>query len=213
MLSEEIQPNVLVIDDEEAMRDSCRQILIKEGYTVREAIDGTSGLKIVREWKPDLVLLDLKMPGISGQEVLEHICETGESVATVVTTGYATISAAIDAIRSGAYDFLPKPFTPDELRSVVERTLKRRRDCLEAMAANKEKSEAVRYFISMIRHEVVTPLKDVRRKINNIENDLPRPVSPSIKEHLAYCSTTLERVGRMIEKWQGILQVDLKKNR
>ncbi len=208
MPSEQGQVKVLIIDDEEAMRDSCTQALLKEGYDIRSAIDGHGGLKMVEEYHPDVVLIDLKMPGISGQEVLESIGRYDDTIATIVITGYPTISMAIESMRYGAYDFLPKPFTPDELRSVVSRSLDRRNEYCRAESAKKEKSDATRYYLSMIRHEVVLPLKDVRKSLSALEAGLTRPVPMESKEKLAYCTTTIERIVRLIEKWQPLLETD-----
>ena len=202
---EDVSSTILIIDDEEAMRDSCQQVLAREGHTVHVAMEGATGLKMVKDFKPDMVLVDLKMPGVSGHEVLERIGQIDDRIATVVITGYATVSAAIDSMRYGAYDFLAKPFTPDELRTVVRRSLQRRNAFLEAEAASKEKSETVRYFLSMIPHEVVTPLKEVRKNLSRVEYELPNPVPGELREQLAYCTTTIERIIRLVEKWQSIL--------
>ena len=101
---------VLVIDDEEAMRDSCQQVLVREGYRVETAGDGESGLRKVREVRPDLVLVDLKMPRIDGMEMLGEITALDPTTVAVVITGYATVESAVEAMKCGAYDFLPKPF-------------------------------------------------------------------------------------------------------
>ena len=117
---------ILIIDDEEAIRDACSQVLTKDGYEVTAASDGITGLDLVRRLKPDVVLVDLKMPGISGQAVLERIGELDESIVCIVITGYATAHSAEEALRLGALDFLPKPFSPVELRSVIQRALDRK---------------------------------------------------------------------------------------
>jgi two-component system sensor histidine kinase/response regulator len=127
------KPKVLVIDDEESMRDSCSQILAKDGYQPETAENGTVGLDKVQDLNPDLVLIDLKMPGISGLEVLDKVREYDPSIISIVITGYATIESAVEAMKKGAYDFLPKPFTPDQLRIIIKRGLERRRlnPCVE----------------------------------------------------------------------------------
>jgi len=123
--------NILVVDDEEAMRDSCRQALSGDGNKVEVAEDGAKGLAMLEKESFDLVILDLKMPGLSGMEVLKKIKEHDTEVVVVVITGYATIESAVEAMRRGAYDFIPKPFTPESLRVVVERALEKRRLWLE----------------------------------------------------------------------------------
>ena len=117
------QANILVIDDDKAMRDSCGHVLTYDGYRVETAEDGDSGLRKIREVKPDLVLIDLKMPGINGMDLLEKIGNIDPNIVSVVITGYATVEATVEAMKLNAYDFLCKPFTPKQLRVVVERGL------------------------------------------------------------------------------------------
>jgi len=125
------QANILVIDDEETMRDSCRQALSRNGNRVEVAEDGLSGLAMLEKKSFDLVILDLKMPGLSGMEVLKKIKETEPEVMVIVITGYATVESAVEAMKKGAYDFIPKPFTPNSLRAIVKRALDRREIALE----------------------------------------------------------------------------------
>jgi len=125
------QANILVIDDEESMRDSCRQTLARNGNRVEVAEDGSKGLSMLEGESFDLVILDLKMPGLSGMEVLKKIRQYDPEAVVIVITGYATVESAVEAMKSGAYDFIPKPFTPDSLRAIVERALDRRDLALE----------------------------------------------------------------------------------
>jgi len=121
------EANILVIDDEETMRDSCQQTLSRDGSRVEVAEDGIKGLSMLEKELFDLVILDLKMPGLSGMEVLKKVKEKDPEIVVVVITGYATVESAVEAMKKGAYDFIPKPFTPEGLRLVVERALEKRR--------------------------------------------------------------------------------------
>jgi len=91
----------------------------------------------------DAVILDLKMPGLSGMEVLKKIKETDSEIVVVVITGYATVDSAVEAMKSGAYDFLPKPFTPDSLRVIVKRALEKRRLSIENILLRTELKERI----------------------------------------------------------------------
>lgn len=130
--------NILVVDDEEVMRDSCRQILSREGHNVKVAEDGHEGLELLKEKSFDLVILDLKMPGIDGMQVLEEIKQSSPETIVIVITGYATVESAVEAMKRGAYDFLPKPFTPGEFRLIVERALEKKRLVLENIYLRQE---------------------------------------------------------------------------
>jgi len=94
--------NILVIDDEATMRDSCRQALSRDWNRVEVAEDGLKGLEFLEKESFDLVILDLKMPGLSGMEVLEKIKEFDPKTVVIVITGYATIESAVEAIKKGA---------------------------------------------------------------------------------------------------------------
>src|SRR4030065_304610 len=133
------QHKIVIIDDEEVVLDSCTLVLEGGDYSVTTASDGASGLKLVEEIQPDLVFIDLKMPGIPGIEVLEKISKSNPTIVSIVITGYATVTSAVEAMKNGAYDFLPKPFTPDEFRLITKRGLERRKLMLETIALRKEK--------------------------------------------------------------------------
>ncbi len=117
--------DVVVIDDEESIREGCRQALETEGYRAVIAENGLDGLEIVTRAHPRVVLLDLRMPGISGVEVLERLPGIDPRIVPIVITGYGTIDAAVHSMRQGAFDFLTKPFDMDQLVGAVERGMKR----------------------------------------------------------------------------------------
>ncbi len=112
---------ILVIDDEESLRAGAERILSRMGFDVFLAPTGQAGLDILKKEPAGIVLLDLKMPGMDGMEVLKKISSMGKHILVIVITGYATIETAIEAMKIGAYDFIPKPYEPDQLRIVVNR--------------------------------------------------------------------------------------------
>ena len=125
------QTNILVVDDEKAMRDACRQALSRNGNRVKVAEDGATALVMVEKESFDIVILDLKMPGLSGMEVLKQIKAGDPEAVVIVITGYPTVDSAVEAMKMGAYDFVPKPFTPEGLRAIVKRALDRKELALE----------------------------------------------------------------------------------
>ena len=121
-----VEPNhasVLVIDNNEVMRTSCEQILTKSGYRVTAVADAASGLDLIASLPPSVVVLDLFLPNTSGLDLISHIRELAPDTAVIVITGYPTIETAVAAMKQGAADFLPKPFTPERLRSAVAAAL------------------------------------------------------------------------------------------
>lgn len=125
-MTEPSQPvPILVIDDERDIRDACERLLNRMECKVTKAPDGQTGLALLDQERPWVVLLDLKMPGIGGMEVLPAIRSRYPEVLVIIITGYATVETAIEAMKRGAYDFIPKPFKPDELRITVGRAIER----------------------------------------------------------------------------------------
>ena len=135
---------ILVVDDEPDIRDGCERILSRMDFEVLKAQEGEEALAKVDAHAPAIVLLDLKMPGIDGMEVLARIREHEPAVMVIVITGYATVETAIEAMKKGAYDFIPKPFEPDQLRIVVNRAREKLRLTRETekLAAERRKTLA-----------------------------------------------------------------------
>ena len=117
--------NILVIDDEENIRMTLQKTLSKQGYEVETALNGEDGLEKARKSEPDLILLDLKLPGMDGLEVLEKLEDHPASV--IMITGYGSVETAVKSMKSGAIDYLRKPFSPDEIREIVSEVLERRK--------------------------------------------------------------------------------------
>jgi signal transduction histidine kinase len=128
----EVAVRILIIDDEVGMREGCRRALASHGFQVSTAEHGVEGLRKLREGSFDLILLDAMMPGMSGLELLERIRQHAPDIICVMITGYATVDLAAQAMKQGAQDFLPKPFTSDELLAVVNRALAERQRRLAA---------------------------------------------------------------------------------
>src|SRR4030043_2464109 len=140
------QINILVIDDEQIMREGCSRILSKDGWAVICAENGKQGLGEIQSApeRIDVILLDLMMPGVSGMQVLDQVRTIDPNLLVIVITGYATVESAVEAMKKGAYDFIPKPFTPDQLRIVVRRALERRTFQKETEFLRKEREKSLR---------------------------------------------------------------------
>ncbi len=118
---------ILVIDDEPGLREGCRRILESEGYAVDLAEDGNQGLELLRKNPYDLMLVDLMMPVMGGLALMNEIKKLNIDIIMIVITGFATIETAVEAMKHGAYDYIPKPFSPEQLLTVVNRGLERQK--------------------------------------------------------------------------------------
>lgn len=220
---------VLVIDDEPGIRSGVSRILnnfrvtypfMDEDYTyeVTEAATGEEGIKIIDTDKPDILLLDNKLPGIQGVEVLDYIRQKKYDIIVAMITSYASLDVAIRATRDGATDFIPKPFTPQELKSSIENItkqqyLKRITDRMN------EEGKKVRYqFLSVLSHELKAPLNAVEGYLRMMQNkeagdridDYETPIERSLQriqgmrnlimDLLDFTKIRLERKEEKIEK-------------
>jgi DNA-binding response OmpR family regulator len=117
------ESSVLVIDDEVAVNNNIRKILAKKGYRVDQAVTKAEALEKIETRSYKLVLLDLKIPGVKGLELLKAVTESNPATKVIMITGYASIETAVEAARIGAVDYLPKPFTPNEIRQAADTAL------------------------------------------------------------------------------------------
>ncbi len=115
---------ILVVDDELFVRELLLEFLSSQGYEVSLADSGENAVKLVQTEPMDVVLLDLKMPGIDGIEALKQIKRIDPNALAIIMTGYPTIESSIEALRHGAHDYVIKPFKLNELKSSIERALK-----------------------------------------------------------------------------------------
>src|ERR1043166_9906035 len=129
---------ILVIDDEVAIRDSLRMMLEYEGYDFIGAATGQEGLALAEREAPDLVLLDVKMPGMDGLEVLDRLHAMHDTLPVVVISGHGTISTAVEATKKGAFDFIEKPFASERVLVSLRNALDQRQLRAEERRVGKE---------------------------------------------------------------------------
>ncbi len=202
------KPKILIIDDEETICDACSQVFIKDGYLVEISLEGTSGLEKIDNFKPDIVLVDLKMPGISGMEVLEKIAEKDRNIVLIVITGYASIESAVESMKRGAFDFLAKPFTPDELRIITRRALEKRRASLEAERLKREKERMRQNFISLVSHELRTPLVAVMQYLEVLGGGISGEVSKEQSKIINRMKIRLNELLKLIDRWLKLSRIE-----
>ncbi|MBL0732011.1 MAG: response regulator [Desulfosarcina sp.] len=175
---------VLVVDDEQDLRDGAERILTRLGCSVFKAPRGDIGLEIIEKEDVAIVLLDMKMPGMDGMEVLKRIMAMDEEILVIVITGYATLETAIEAMKIGAYDFISKPYEPEQLRIVIRRAREKLELKWEAEKLEKE------------RKKTLLDLDTEKSRIHTIVESLPNGVmvtnsdgkvvliNPSLLHHL-----------------------------
>src|SRR5438046_3532098 len=150
---ETTKPHILVVDDEMGPRESLKMIL-NPYYNVHLAERGGQAIEILGKYPVDLVTLDLKMPGLSGINVLEKVKQYDPDIEAIIITGYGSLDTAIEGLRLGAFDYISKPFDVNHILSLVRRGLERRN-------AKAKLRQVKSDFLSNISHELRTPLSVV----------------------------------------------------
>ncbi|MAS33000.1 MAG: hypothetical protein CL610_03260 [Anaerolineaceae bacterium] len=165
--------HVLVVDDEGAIRYSVSKTLQRVGYHVGEAASGEEALDLMKKSHFDVILTDIRMPGLSGVDLLKRIKDQAPDAIVILMTGYASLGTAVEALRLGAHDYLIKPSSSQDIRQSVargierSRNLKRRRALLDAIRSNV--SELTRADVDVVR----AALEDV-----DFEDEPPRMEQP-----------------------------------
>ena len=159
-----MKSRILVIDDEAAIRDSMRMILEYEGYEFVGASGGQEGLGLIEREGPDLVFLDIKMPGLDGLEVLPRIRAMDESLPVVMISGHATVSTAVEATKLGAFDFIEKPLASERVLVTIRNALDRSRLADENRSLKR---------VIEVRHQLVGESTGLKRVTDAIRRAAP----------------------------------------
>jgi signal transduction histidine kinase len=196
---------VLVIDDEPGIRSGVARILrdfhvtypfMDEDYTfeLKEAASGEDGIAIIENDMPDVLLLDNKLPGIQGVDVLDYIRERKYDIVIAMITSYASLDVAIRATRDGATDFIPKPFTPQELKSSIENITKQL--YLKRITHKlKQDGKKIRYqFLSVLSHELKAPLNALEGYLRMMQD---KQAGERIDDYAIQIDRSLQRIQGM----------------
>ncbi|MBU1569198.1 MAG: hybrid sensor histidine kinase/response regulator, partial [Proteobacteria bacterium] len=151
------------------------------------------------------------MPGISGFKVLEKICAGDPTIVNIVITGYATVSSAVESMKKCAYDFLPKPFTPDELRLITQRGLEKRTLVLETIALRKEKEMLREHFAAIVSHELKAPVSAIQQNLFALIAELSGKLTKNQKNQFERMKSRIEDLLKLIHTWLRVISADIEK--
>jgi DNA-binding NtrC family response regulator len=157
--------NILVVDDEEIVRDSLGSWLIDDGYEVSTAENGTKALEIfpTRSW--DLCLVDLKMPGIDGIQLMEEFRRQVPEQLVIIMTAYATVDTAVKAMKEGAYDYMVKPFNPEDLSMTIRKIIEHQKLVRENIFLRKELKKQYRLHDMISKNDRILEIFDLVRTV------------------------------------------------
>jgi two-component system response regulator AtoC len=179
---------ILVVDDEEDMLENCSRILDRLGYEPLLESDGGKGVVRFEQEHPVVTLTDLRMPGMDGLEVLRTIRQIDPDALVILFTAFATVETAVEAVKEGAFDYIPKPFSADQLRLVIERALTQRRLLEENRRLREQLTETYRFENIVGRSRPMAQVFDLIKKVAASEaNILVVGESGTGKELIARC--------------------------
>ena len=161
-------PLILVVDDEMNICQNCIKILSKMDYEVKYALSGYDALVLMDEYQFDVVITDLKMSHLGGMEVLSRVKASYPDTMIIVITGYASVSSAVEVMKMGAFDYLPKPFTPHELRSVVHQALVEREISLQNQKLRAKKKNG-----KPLSHQLVGESPKIKNVVSMVQKVAP----------------------------------------
>jgi DNA-binding NtrC family response regulator len=162
--------NVLIVDDEESICDSMSQVLRKEGHSVRLAAEGKEALRLFDNEAFQVVFLDLKLPGMRGMDILSRIREASPETPVIIITGYASIESAVEAMKRGAFDYMAKPFTAEEVRVVTKRALESRRLIYENIYLRSELEAKTEFDLVVGKSKGMQEVLDIVRRVSPTES-------------------------------------------
>lgn len=210
---------VLVVDDELGIRISISRILQKltltipdyeseVSFDVETAESGEIALAMIKEAPPEILLLDNKLPGISGIEVLEAIAPLNLDINTVIITAYASIETAVRATKRGAYDLLPKPFTPAELKGTIEKVTRHLLISRRAKELAAEKRKVRFQFISVLAHELKAPINAIEGYLRIIQDKSAGEKPEVYAELMERCLVRTEYMRKMISDLLDLTRIE-----
>lgn len=201
--------SLLIIDDEEGMRLGIERALKKftvklddsdetVGFDIHTAKSGEEGLESIQNSPPHILLLDNKLPGMSGIEVLDTLSQQEIDSLVIMISAYASIETAVRATKSGAFDFLPKPFTPEEVKNTVRKAAKHKITQIQAQQLAEEKRQVRFQFISVLSHELKAPLNAVEGYLKIIHDRSAGDNQDAYDHMIDRCLTRMEYMRKLI---------------
>jgi signal transduction histidine kinase len=193
---------LLIVDDEDIVIKSCHKVLGKSGYVIDSARSGEEGLRKAAATKYDVVVTDLKMPGIDGLEVLQRLKAANPQQVVVVFTGYANVSTARESLKRGAFDYVPKPFTAQELREVVANAVKKVDD---------RGSTAMLDLMAIVAHEFKSPVATVHTTAETLYRGYFGNLTPEQQHSLETVLRNCQYLEDIIRSYIDLTRMELDK--
>jgi len=217
-------PRILIVDDEALIRKSLTRVLAGRGFESVTAGDAREALALLERDEVDVALVDVKLPGMDGIELLGRIKANWPQVDVIIITGYASMDTAIKALKSGAYDFLCKPINDDQLIAALHRCLEKRRletesrrmeralraseASFRAIAKEKEVARMKSDFIATASHELRTPLTSIRNAVDVVLNKTAGEINDAQERFLQMARRNIDRMGALVSELLSLSRIE-----
>ncbi len=203
MSSEETK--VLIIDQDKTILDSCIETLADSSLKIATVMDSAFGLEMIKEYQPDLVVVDLNTYGVPGVEALERIREFDPTIVVIATAWATTVSSTVEAVKRGAFEYLPKPFSTDELCATIAHGVEHRKIIKEAASLRREREMLREQFAAIVSHELKAPLGSVLQNLYVLEQELSDSLSEKQAERLGRMKISIDDLLDLIKSWLNVI--------
>jgi len=197
-----------VVDDDPGMLDACGAVLEREGFEPFQCRSGEEALEAMRTRGADVVLVDLKMPGMPGEEFLRKAKELDPQVVAIVVTGYPELSSAVEVMKAGADDYLSKPFEADKLRMVARRALGKRKLALAVATGERERRRMRDNFVAMVSHQLKSPAACVKECLDVSLTTFGDQVPPACRKLLERAARRSQLLLDLMDDWLTLARAE-----
>ena len=194
------RPRLLIIDDEDIVLKSCLRILKNEQYDIDTVFSAEEGLDKIKEKEYDVVITDLMMPGMGGMEFLRIVKKEKCDFIVVIFTGYATAETAREALKLGAFDYIPKPFTPEEFRDVIKNALKAHEDATNVQMLD---------LMAIVSHELKSPISVVHTTADTLYKGYFGKLDPKQQQILETIIRNCQYLEDIIRSYIDLSKMDM----
>ncbi|MBN1675146.1 MAG: response regulator [Kiritimatiellae bacterium] len=202
------QTTVVIIDDEASMREACCQVLAQAGYRTAAAPNAGKGLELAARLRPEVTLIDLKMPGMSGMDALREMRRTSGGTMVVVMTAYAELESAIEAMRAGACDYLRKPFDDETLLRTIRAASARAGARARPVGPGQGPATSTDPLAAEVRERLPAPVAAAARCVSQLSDAGADPLTARQNALLEEASRSLAWIARLLEDWQIVAELE-----
>jgi signal transduction histidine kinase len=199
------ETKILIIDQDKTVLDSCIEVLVDESLQVATVMDSAFGLEMIKAYHPDLVLVDLNTYGLPWAETMERIREFDPTIVVIATAWATTVSSTVEAMRRGAFEYLPKPFTNEELCTIIAHGIEHHKLMHETLSLRREREMLREQFAAIVSHELKAPLGSILQNLYVLEHELADQIPEKQAKRLERMKASIDDLLALIKSWLNLV--------